>query len=246
VAYSFRDYLPGSSNSQLLDTTIPYFRKPPTPPSARLPLWISPPESPNTFGNPPQNQPRQQLPDYLHIWDPPIPAAPSSRDIPGALPSWISPLLSPPENPFPPPEHPPHDVDPPMGNPRNFPDRKFVVTENISQHATDEPGGGLPGMLLRALMQQGQVQLGTDSVSDLDGAPEYRPELNPETSSTPQGGLLGRLLALHDERAGNTVDAYGNVGPGETRAGRTYATPPQEIPAAPRMPVRRLARRPID
>src|SRR6202795_3911716 len=159
MAYSFRDYLSISPNLQLRDSTIPDLRKPPTPPPPRFPWWTPPPESPNTFGNPPQNQPQQQLPDYLHIWDPPIPVAPSSKDTLPAPPTSIPPLPSPGTNPFPtptlpPPERPPHEVDPPRGNPYNEPgyfefpyDRSFIVTKNLSGQATDEPGGGLLGRL---------------------------------------------------------------------------------------------------
>jgi hypothetical protein len=83
-------------------------------------------------------------------------------------------------------------VDPPRGNPYDEPgyfespyDRSFIVTKNLSGQATDEPGGGLLGRL-SMLSQQGRFQPAIDSVSTLNGAPEYRL----------QGGLLGRLLAL--------------------------------------------------
>jgi hypothetical protein len=87
-------------------------------------------------------------------------------------------------NPFDPP--PPHDVDPP-----NSP---FIVTENRSGQSGEEPGG-LPGLLL-AMMRQGQVQPGADSLSTQNQAPEY----SPGTSFNPQGGLLSRLLSLQAEQ----------------------------------------------
>src|ERR1700681_3754170 len=57
-------------------------------------------------------------------------------------------------------------------------------------------GGGLPGMLQRYLQQQSQQQ-GVDFGSVPNGAPEY----SPETTFSPQGGLLGRLLSLQSEQS---------------------------------------------
>jgi hypothetical protein len=59
-------------------------------------------------------------------------------------------------------------------------------------------GGGLPGMLRRFMRQQSQQQQGVDFGSTPNGAPEY----SPETSFSPQGGLLGRLLSLQTEQRG--------------------------------------------
>jgi hypothetical protein len=97
------------------------------------------------------------------------------------------------------------------------------------------PVGGLLGMLLRGLMQQGQIQPGTDSVSTPNGAPEY----NSNSFGSPQGGLL----ALQDEQTRNASDAFGSYDPSATRVDGAYATPPQEFPSAPQKTVRLVSRR---
>lgn len=149
------------------------------------------------------------------------------------VPAGPSPFVDPPK------EHSPHDVEPSERNPYNDLDYSpFIVTDNPSAKSGDEPSmGGLPGMLLRAMMQQGQVQPGVDSASITSGAPEY----NSDGYGSPQGGLLGRLLALQDERARNAVDAYGSHDPDGSRMARTYATAPQEFPTTPQKPVRILS-----
>ncbi len=110
------------------------------------------------------------------------------------------------------------------------------MTDNRSGQAGDESGGGLLGMLLRAMMQQGPVPPGADSVSSQNGAPDF----NSDSYASPQG-LLGRLLALHNERAGNAVDLDRNDGARGIRA-TTYATP-QAFPTTSQKPVRILSRR---
>jgi hypothetical protein len=158
-------------------------------------------------------------------------------------PAWTDnpPIVPPadPDNPYGDPPHF-HDVDPPARNPYNDPNYSpFIATEKLSAKASDGlGGGGLLGMLLRALMQQGRVQPGLDSVSTANGASEF----NSADYGSPQG-LLGRLLALHNERARNAVDLYRNDGAGGGRVARTYATPPQEFPTTPQKPVRILSRR---
>jgi hypothetical protein len=105
----------------------------------------------------------------------------------------------PPRFPQPNPDNPwgdPHYIDPPNGNPFNFPGGPSVVTEHLSGPLEDQPAGGLPGMLRRAMMLQSQQQ-GGNFGSTPDGAREY----NPETSFSPQGGLLGRLLSLQAEQS---------------------------------------------
>jgi len=94
-------------------------------------------------------------------------------------------------------------------------------------------------MLLRAMMQQGQVQPVANSRSTSNGLPEY----NSDSYGSPQGGLLGRFLALQDERARNAVDGYGSYDPDESRAARTKAAPPQELLTTLRKPIRILSRR---
>jgi len=94
----------------------------------------------------------------------------------------------------------------PKGNSFQQPSGQFVVTESLSGRAEDEHVGGLLGMLLRAMMQQGQVQPVANSRSTSNGLPEY----NSDSYGSPQGGLLGRFLALQDERARNAVDGYGS------------------------------------
>ena len=59
------------------------------------------------------------------------------------------------------------------------------------------------------MMQQGQVQPDAESVSTPNDAPEY----SSDSYGSPQGGLLGRLLALRDERARPAVDDYGSYDP---------------------------------
>jgi hypothetical protein len=86
--------------------------------------------------------------------------------------------------------------------------------------SADAPAGGLPGML-RAVMQQGQAQQGSDSLSTPNGAPE----INSDNSL--QGGLLGMLLALRGQAP-------------------TAAEPSEESPHAPEKPCRCLSRRLAD
>jgi hypothetical protein len=58
-------------------------------------------------------------------------------------------------------------------------------------------GGGLPGMLRRFMQQQSQQQ-GVDFGTNVEARREY----GPETSFSPQGGLLGRLPSLQAEQGG--------------------------------------------
>jgi hypothetical protein len=92
-------------------------------------------------------------------------------------------------------------------------------------------------MLLRAMIQQGHVPPDANSASTQNGAPEF----NSDSYGSPQG-LLGRLLALQNERAGNAVDLYRNDGI-DSRVHGTYVTLPQEFPTTPQKPVRILSRR---
>ena len=147
-------------------------------------------------------------------------------------PAWTGdpPVIPPrnPDKPFSDPPRPTLELDPPERNPYNDPDYSpFIVTENLSANAGDKPDGGLLGML-HAMMQQGQVQPVADPGSTPNGS---------------QGGLLGRWLALNDERARNAVDAYGDNGSGVSRVAQAYTTPPQESPAVSEKPVRILSRR---
>ncbi len=121
----------------------------------------------------------------------------------------------------PPQQPPPYDLDP-----SNFPGQ-----------GGNEPAGGLLGML-QAMMQQGQIRPSAESTSTSNGTPEF----NSDNYGSPQG-LLGRLLALHDERARNAVDLYRNDGAGGPRAAQTYEIPTQELPTPPQKPVRILSRR---
>jgi hypothetical protein len=78
--------------------------------------------------------------------------------------------------------------------------------------------------------------------------PDYSPfivteNLSANAGDKPDGGLLGRWLALNDERALNTVDAYGDNGSGVSRVAQAYTTPPQESPAVSEKPIRKLSRR---
>jgi len=57
-------------------------------------------------------------------------------------------------------------------------------------------GGGLPGMLRRAMQEQSLQQQGPDFRSTTNAAPEY----SSDSYGSPQGGLLGRLLALQAEQ----------------------------------------------
>jgi hypothetical protein len=126
-------------------------------------------------------------------------------DIPERLrrprPPWTdNPPIVPPADPNNPFGDPPrfHEVDPPEQNPYNDPVyRPFIVTENLSGQTDGEPVGGWPGMLLRATMQQGQVQPRTDSVSMPNDASEH----NSDSHGNLQGGLLGRLLSLQAEQS---------------------------------------------
>jgi len=74
---------------------------------------------------------------------------------------------------------------------RNFRDAYEYDPETYANE-----GGGLPGMLRRAMMLESQPQ-GVDFGSTPNGAREY----NPETSFSLQGGLLGRLLSLQAEQS---------------------------------------------
>jgi hypothetical protein len=197
MAYSFRDYLSVSPNSQLRDSTTPDPRKPPTLLPPRFPWWVPSPEGPNTFDNPPQNQ-LQQQPDYLHIWDPPIPAAPSSKDTLPAPPTLIPPLPSPGTNPFPTPtlplpKRPPHEVDPSERNPYNDLDYSpFIVTKNISERAPGEFGGGLLGRLLALQIQQSQVRPMAESPGQTPGASD---DVQSSESRRPIRSLVARILS---------------------------------------------------
>jgi hypothetical protein len=204
-----RDNLYQPPSLQLWDPAIPDLRGR----RSRYPSWVPPTGNTNPFGSPPP-QPPQQLPDF-DLWN--QPTKPDPNDTPRispVLPTWPLPLPSPPggKSPFadpppipPPQKRPPHEVDPSEKNPYNDPDfdPNFLVTKNLSGQTGDEPVGGLLGMLLRGLMQQGQVQQGDDSVSIPNDAPEY----SPDSHGSPQGGLLGRLLALQDEQARKGLDS---------------------------------------
>ena len=140
------------------------------------------------------------------------------------LPPWTTdpPVIpSPnPTGPFGDPPRPPHDVDPPKNNTYNDPNYSpLIVTESLSARKGDEPVGGLPGMLMRAMMQQSP---------NTNSAPEHVAVNN----GAPQGGLLGRLLALHDEWARHAPNGYG----------RDEALP-QDLAAGVQYPVRLLSRR---
>jgi hypothetical protein len=58
-------------------------------------------------------------------------------------------------------------------------------------------GGGLPGLLKRVMQQQSVQQQGADFGSTPNNSPEY----NPDSFSSPQGGLLGRLRSLQAEQS---------------------------------------------
>jgi hypothetical protein len=58
-------------------------------------------------------------------------------------------------------------------------------------------GGGLAGMLRRAMHEQSLRDQGVDPGSVPDGAPEYQPD----NYRSPQGGLLGRLIAAQTEQS---------------------------------------------
>jgi hypothetical protein len=122
-----------------------------------------------------------QIPDSLRRFLPPYANTP--------------PIVPPdPNNPFGDPPHF-HDVNPPEQNPYNDPDYSpFLVTEKQTAKVGDESDGGLLGML-RAVMQQDQVQPGADSPS----APNGTLENNSDGSGSPLSGLLDRLFALRGE-----------------------------------------------
>src|SRR5258708_7658495 len=65
----------------------------------------------------------------------------------------------------------------------------------------DTYGGGLPGMLRRAMQQQG---------SDFGSTPNTTPEYNSSIYDGPQGGLLGRFLALQAEQSSHQPVASDN------------------------------------
>jgi hypothetical protein len=170
-------------------------------------------------------------------------ARPAWTDDPPVIPSPN------PNDPFGDPPRPALELDPPERNPYNDPEyipfpyhSPFIVTESRSGQGGNKPAGGVLGRLL-AMMQQAKVQPGADSASTPNNAPEY----DSNSYGSPQAGLLGRLLALQGEQAGNAVDvdAYGSYGPDRSRVARTYATAPQKIPTAPQKPVRILSRRPV-
>lgn len=154
------------------------------------------------------------------------------------LPAWAdNPPISPanPNNPY---GDPPrlHEVDPPERNPYNDLDYSpFIVTEIPSANiGVESDYGGLLRMM-RATMQDGQVR--PSVVSDSNGESEY-----PDSNDSRPGGLLGRLLAVHDEWLQNAADIYRNNSSGEVGA-RTYATPLQVFPATAQQSVWTLSRR---
>jgi hypothetical protein len=67
-------------------------------------------------------------------------------------------------------------------------------------------GGGLPGMLWRAMQGQGVLQPGVGAGSIPTGGPGY----GSGDDDSPQGGLLGRLLALHAEQSQYQPSPAGN------------------------------------
>jgi hypothetical protein len=73
------------------------------------------------------------------------------------------------------------------------------------------------------MLQQSQVQSSADSIPVLSGPLEY----NSDSYGGPQGGLLGRLLALQDERARDAADAYGGYDPEGSRVVSTAFTTSQ-------------------
>jgi hypothetical protein len=204
---SLRDNLYQPPGLQLPDSVIPDLRE-----RRSLPWWAQPTEGTNPLGSPPP-QPSQQLPDF-DLWN--QPTKPHLNDTPRPSPvppTWPLPLPSRPggKSPFtdPPPiplpqKRPPLEVDPSEKNPYNDPDfnPNFLVTKNLSGQTGDEPVGGVLGMLLRGLMQQGQVQQGDDSVPLPNGTPEY----GSNGHGSPQGGLLGRLLSQQEEQAWKGFD----------------------------------------
>lgn len=222
-----RDNLYQPPSLQLWDPVIPDLRAP----RSRYPSWLPPTGDTNPFGGPP---PPQQLPDF-GLWN--QRTRPDLNDTPKpspALPTWPLPLPSPPGGispfpdppPIPPlPKRPPHEVDPSEKNPYNDPDfnPNFLVTRNLSGQTGDELVGGLLGMLLRGLMQEGRVQQVDDSVSTPNGASEH----SSDSHDSPQGGLFGRLLAQQDEQArkgydSNPRDASRQAPPLRRLGRRTY------------------------
>jgi hypothetical protein len=160
MAFSFRDYLFQQPSLQFWDPNIPKdVGIGQAAPSALMfptvPRILPSPPGDNPFGplpkvNPPQKTPR---------------STPGGNILPPP-PTWPLPSPSGGETPFPDPPsvyppkmRPPRDVDPPARNPFNYPDEEFVVTENRSGRAGNEPVGGLFG-LMRTVMQQGQIQPG--------------------------------------------------------------------------------------
>ena len=67
-------------------------------------------------------------------------------------------------------------------------------------------GGGLLGMLQRYMQQQNQQQQGVDFGSPPSGLPNQ----NPDTTFSPQGGMLGRLLSLQAEQSAYQPNAENN------------------------------------
>jgi hypothetical protein len=209
MASSFRDNLPQSPTSRLRAPAIPKEGLDKFPKSYQL---FPSPDPKNPFGNLPKIQPPQPP---FRIWeDPPIPA------VPDILPKWpVPPSPSPgTPDPFPDPskmrlppiplpQQPPYDL-----HPSNFPGQ-----------GGNEPPGGLLGML----QAMGGIQPGINFAS----IPNEAPEFNTDSYGSPQG-LLGRLLALQNERARNAVDLYRNDGAG-TRIAQTYKTPSQALPTIP-------------
>lgn len=110
-----------------------------------------------------------------------------------APPAWTKdPPIIPPKNPAKPFDDPPRptlELDPPERNPYNDLDYSpFIVTDNPSART----GDGLLGMLLRAMMQQNQIQPDAESSFALDAAEVYA-ALPREFATAPQKPV--RILA---------------------------------------------------
>jgi len=110
---------------------------------------------------------------------------------PDLRPEWLVPAIPPPAtSPFPDPSTP---RLPPI--PSEKIERRDLNPLDFPGQGRNEPGDAY-GTVLRNMMPRGQVQSPADSIFAANGTPEYHSNSN----ESPQGGLLGRLIALQEEQ----------------------------------------------
>ncbi len=114
-------------------------------------------------------------------------------------------------------------------DPSQLSDDQLPSTSSDSSASYVDQGGGLLGMLLRG-MQQGRGQPNVDSSSDSNGAPE----VDSGNYDAPQGGLLGKLLAMQTQQNQLFAGSNGQLpsqpaNPDIRKLTRVYVNTPRQV-----------------